>query len=361
MAFTIGLNAFFYRRLSCRDASLEHLPKISVLIPARNEAGIIGRTLTHHLATTYPNYELILLDDNSTDATATIAAQTAGASPYFKLINGQPLPSGWLGKNWACHQLAAAATGDILIFTDADVIWQPNALKALIKQMSLTNADMLSVWPTQQTKSWGERLVVPLMAHAILAYLPLVAVHHTPFPIFAAANGQCIAIRRETYRKIGGHQAVRSNIVEDVALARAVKSAESRLRLIDGNQLISCRMYQSWHEVRDGFSKNILAGYGSSIPLLLLSTLFHWLVFVIPLLWLLLALITNAAWQLPLTLALTGIVIRAISAALTKQRVQDALLMPLSVLLMTRIAVQAIIWKSSGQTVWKGRHLDETT
>ena len=301
MGLTLLLNVFFYLRLdSGQETTDGNLPFVSLLIPARNEAATIGRTLTQLTKQTYPSFEIIVLDDNSSDGTAAIARESAAHFGRFQLIQGGPLPTGWLGKNHACHQLARAATGDIVVFTDADVAWQPQALAALVAQMSVTNADMLTVWPTQTTETAGERLTVPLIALAILAYLPIAGVHYLPLPIFAAANGQCIAFRRPAYNAIGGHTTVRDRIVEDVALAQATKSADLRLRMCDGNRLIGCRMYRNWSEARDGFSKNILAGHGNSQAALLLSTVFHWVVFVAPVVWLTVALTQNGGLLWPI-------------------------------------------------------------
>jgi chlorobactene glucosyltransferase len=328
--------------------------RVSILIPARNEAAVIGQTLDRLLRQSYPFAELLVLDDNSTDDTAVLIQQAAQRDSRIRLLNGQPLPNGWLGKNWACHQLAQAASGDLLIFTDADVGWQPEALAALVAQLEQEQADLLGIWPTQQTVTWGERLVVPLMALALLGYLPLPAAHQLPWPVFAAANGQCLAFRRRAYETIGGHAAVSDDVLEDVALARLVKKAGLRLRLSDGAGLITCRMYRSWTEVRDGFAKNILAGHGRSVPFLLLSTLFHWLIFVLPWIMLLFPTARQMGW---VWLWLLSVGVRAGTAVATRQRLQDALLMPISVLLMTRIAFQSILWHYSGGPLWKGRKL----
>ena len=231
--------------------------------------------------------------------------------------------------------------------------WAPEALAALVTLAQTEQADLLTVWPTQQTETWAERLVVPLMSFAILCYLPILPVHFTHLPAFAAANGQCLLFRRSAYEQIGGHTAVRNNVIEDVALAKAIKSHKLRLRMADGNRLVSCRMYQNWPKVRAGFAKNILAGHGGSIPFLLLSTIFHWLVFLFPWLWFAASL---NMW--PLVLGLAGVVLRMGTAVFTHQRPLDALLMPASVLLMTRIAFQSIQWQRRGTAEWKGRKLD---
>lgn len=333
-------------------------PLVSVLIPARNEAAVIGETVKHLLAQSYPNFEVILLDDQSEDSTTQVARAAAGDDSRLNIIPGKALPSGWLGKNWACHQLAGAACGDILLFTDADVRWMPGALTALIADLQRTDADLYTIWPTQYTKSWGERLVVPLMAVVVIGYLPVLGTHYTPLSVFAAANGQCMAWRRDACDIIGGHVAVLGNVLEDVTLARLVKRRGLRLRMADGHGLITCRMYQDWTSVRNGYAKNILAGYGGRIEFLLLATVFHWLIFLFPWAWLIFGWrVTGFNWPAaPVLLILIGLLIRAVSAVFTRQRIIDSLLMPISVLLMTIIAFQSIYWQVRyGGPQWKGR------
>lgn len=344
-----------------------HLPRVSVLIPARNESQVIGDTVTHLLAQSYPHLQVVVLDDLSEDATAPAAGAAAGGAANFCLLRGKPLPAGWLGKNWACHQLAqhAATQGaDILLFTDADVQWQPDAVAAAVAEFERTRADLLTVWPTQTTVTWGERLTVPLMALAVLGYLPVRLAHNFYHPLAAAANGQCLAFDRRAYTQIGGHAAVRGAVVEDVRLAQRIKTAGLRLRMADGNRLVNCRMYEGWRAALDGYAKNILAGHGNHVALLLLSTLFHWALFVWPWLWLAFGNRTVSGsllpgWPLwPLLLVLAGVGARAVTAAATHQRVRDALLMPVSVLLMTMIALRAVWWRRRfGGVLWKGRVL----
>jgi chlorobactene glucosyltransferase len=322
---------------------------VSILIPARNEARVIGETLRCLLRQDYPHFEVLLLDDHSTDGTGTIARDLA--DPRLKVIAGAPLPSGWMGKNWACHQLSTHAQGDYWIFTDADVRWGPGGLSAVMAAVRRHQTDLLTVWPTQQTITWAERLIVPLMALAIIGYLPVIGTHYTPFSVFAAACGQCMIWRRGAYQQIGGHQAVRSTVLEDVTLARLVKAAGLRLRMFDGAGVIACRMYENWSAVRDGYAKNILAGYGNSIPVLLLATVFHLLIFIFPPIWWLFG-----GGVLAFALTVLGITIRMLTAAFTRQRVIDGLAMPLSAALMTVIAFQSIYWQLRfGGPTWKGR------
>jgi len=356
LCLTTVLNAITFPRLKPRTQT--ETPKVSILIPARNEAHVIEKTISHLIRQRYQNYEIILLDDQSTDGTASIAQQTGNEK--LKIISGNPLPSGWLGKNWACHQLSQAASveSQLLIFTDADVMWHPEALGAIVAHS--VDYDMLTVWSTQHTLTWGERLVVPLMALTIIGYLPEVMVRFSSFSAFAAANGQCLIFKRATYDKIGGHTAVKSNITEDIAMAKRSKQQGFKLMMLDGNHLISCRMYQNWSEVRDGFSKNIIAGHGNSIFLLSISTIFHWALFIFPWLWLLIGSSLGTPYPAyPIALIALGLGIRILSAKVTHQRLGDGILMPLSVILMTRITIQAIQWKLSGNLQWKGRVLTD--
>jgi chlorobactene glucosyltransferase len=362
MTFISVVNALVFPRLRPRPGpALE--PFISVLIPARNEAALIGRTVRGLLAQAYSNFELIVVDDNSDDDTAKICRAAGNGDARLKVLSGRPLPGGWLGKNWACHQLAGAARGELLVFTDADVQWAPGALGALVAEMEQEDAGLLTVWPTQQTITWGERLVVPLMGLVIVAYLPIPLTHHSPWPAFAAANGQCLAFRRRAYDLVGGHAAVKDKIVEDIVLARRIKMAGQRLRMADGAGLVNCRMYPDWPAVRAGYAKNILAGYGGRVSFLLLATVFHWLVFLAPWLWLALGWLKpdlpGWPWR-PLILVGLGVGLRMLTAAVTRQRLLDALLLPVSVLLMTRIAFQAIWWRwRYGGPVWKGRVIQD--
>jgi chlorobactene glucosyltransferase len=349
ITLTVLANLPFFPRLRPAAPS-DDWPLVSVLIPARNEAAVISRTVSALLEQSYPGFEVIVLDDNSEDDTSAQVSALAAQDDRLRLVRGQPLPAGWLGKNWACQQLGEQARGNYLLFTDADVLWHPDALTALMALAHKESSDLLTVWPKQETVTWSERLVVPLINLAIVGYLPILLVHHSPWPAFAAANGQCLLFKRQAYQQIGHHAAVRDQIVEDVVLARRLKAAGLSLRMARGADLISCRMYGGWPEVRDGFAKNILTGHAQSPPFLIASAVFHWLVFIFPWLWLAAG---GGLW--PLLLLLAGIGVRAMTARFTGQRVRDALFMPVSVILMTIIAAKSLWWHWRGQVQWKGR------
>lgn len=359
IALVTLLNSLSFPRLG-KAAPSGAAPRVSLLVPARDEAGVIGATVTRLLGQDYPNFELLVLDDHSSDGTAARALQAAQGDARLRLLQGQPLPPGWTGKNWACWQLARQAQGELLVFSDADVHWEAGALRALVDWIERSRADVFTVWPTQQVITWAERLVVPMMTFAILAYLPELAVRYAPFASLAAANGQCLAFRRRAYELTGGHQAVRQDVVEDVALARLAKRKKLRLVMALGDNLIWGRMYTCWREVRQGFGKNILAGHAGSPLFLLVSTVVHWGLFLLPWLWLPLGgLLPLPGWPgLPLALVALGLGVRLLSAAAARHRLGDAFLLPLSVLLMTLVAGQSLWWQARyGGPLWKGRRI----
>lgn len=329
---------------------------ISMLIPLRNESLHASRLVQVLLMQDDLNFEVLLLDDESTDDTVEHALKATKGDPRVRVLAGKPLPDGWVGKNWACAQLAAEARGDVLVFTDADVYWAPDALHKVRRALENTDVDCYSICPTQGSFSWAERLVVPLMA-LNLAYLPISAVNHLPWPTFATASGQCMIFKRAAYEKVGGHEAVKNHVVEGGVLAKRVKHLGLKLRLVDGAGNISSRTYRGWEDVRDGFAKNILYGYGSPWKLLIL-TLFHWLVFMVPWLWLFIGWIGGSTLKYPiwaLALTGTGLAVRALTAKATRQRVGDAFLLPVSVFLLTLIAGRALRWHWFGGGSWKGR------
>lgn len=327
-------------------------PFVSVLIPARNEARNLPDTLQAWSACRLDRLEILVLDDHSTDQTAAIVAQYAARDARIRLLQGMPLPTGWAGKNWACAQLAEAARGDCLLFTDADVHWQPAALPAALVFLARSQADLLAIWPTQQTISMAERLVVPLIPLTVMFYLPILAAHHLPHSSMAAAIGQALLFRREAYLRCGGHAAIASNPLDDITLARRIKSAGLRLRLVEANRLIFCRMYTNWAEVRDGTAKSLLGSSGNRLWPILLAVLLQCWLFVFP--WLLLIKSTERIPALVSILLGTGM--RLLGARIHHQRWQEALIMPVSILALAASALQAARWKiRHGGAVWKGR------
>ena len=215
------------------------------MIPARNEEDNITELLHSIIQQSYSNYELFVLDDQSEDQTTGVVEALSTKNRKINLISGKPLPEGWLGKNWACFQLAQHARGEVLLFLDADVRLSPNALEAALYQMQKNNVVMLSCFPTQKIDSLGEWLIVPLMNWLLLSLLPLKAVVSLPYKSLTAVNGQFILCDKRAYNAIGGHKAVFDQVVEDMEIARKLKVGGYRIMTALGHDAITCRMY-SW-------------------------------------------------------------------------------------------------------------------
>lgn len=259
-------------RLARKTPSLEEHPAVeagplvSVIVPARNEAATIATVITSVLATSYRNAELIVVDDRSTDATAELVRRLARDDPRLRLISGSELPPGWYGKPWACHQGALGATGDILLFTDADTRHAPALLGHAVSTLRATGADLLTVAPEQQCLSFWERCVMPQVWLLLgLRYHPD-TVNHARRASEVIANGQFIMIPRPTYEAMGTHAAVRGEVAEDLALAQHYWSAGKRLHFAFAERLMTTRMYSDLPEIIEGWAKNIYLGSRRSYP-----------------------------------------------------------------------------------------------
>jgi chlorobactene glucosyltransferase len=237
--------------------------KISILIPARNEEDNLPHTLDSLIKIEDFIAEIFILDDHSTDKTAEIIEKYAQKYPVIKLIKGTALPESWLGKNWACHQLAEKAHGNYILFIDADVQLEKDAIEAALFEMKKDKLALLSIFPTQIVKTWGEKIVVPIMKFILLSLLPLFLVkkknHHT----LAAANGQFMLFDKKIYDQIQPHAQVRNRITEDISIMKMMKKDNLAVNVLLGNNLVRCRMYHSGKEALAGFSKNFFEGFGN--------------------------------------------------------------------------------------------------
>ncbi|HTP07963.1 MAG TPA: glycosyltransferase [Anaerolineae bacterium] len=238
-------------------------PRVSLLVPARNEAHNIENCARGLLSQQYPDFEVIILDDESTDGTGEILARITAEDDRLRVIHGQPLPVGWLGKNWACQQLSQAASGDYLLFTDADTCHDPLMLRDSIGAALTTNADLLSGMPHQEVKTWSERLLVPILAWSFMAFIPLALAERIRAAFLSVAIGQYLLFRRSAYEQINGHACVRDKVVEDFELARHIKKAGLHWRFVDATTRIHCRMYHNFREVFNGLSKNLFVVFGN--------------------------------------------------------------------------------------------------
>lgn len=232
-------------------------PLVSIIVPARNEERNIRPCLESLLAQQYPNLEVIMVDDESTDGTEELARALAAGDPRLSVIRGTPLPPGWIGKNHAVHQGVGRARGQWLLFTDADTVHAPQALASALDLAAREKADMLCLYTHQYQDTFWEKVVQPAVLLAIFALGGTTQEANDPKSPIVKTNGQYMLLRREEYNAVGGHQAIKGDIIEDLALARNVKRAGFRLLLADGRALVSTRMYASLREIWQGWSKNM--------------------------------------------------------------------------------------------------------
>ncbi|HTS33626.1 MAG TPA: glycosyltransferase [Thermoplasmata archaeon] len=227
--------------------------RVSVVIPARNEETDLPATLDGLLAQDYPNLEVVVVDGGSTDGTRAVADARA---PRVRRLDEAPLPAGWVGKNWACWTGAEATSGEWLLFLDADVRTHPAAVRTVLTWAESEHADLASISPTVEMVGFWEHLVIPFFVQMVLTYFRAPRTNHDASHT-AMANGQFLLVRREAYRRVGGHEAVRSAVLEDIALARRLRAAGARLRLANAPELATTRMYRDRAEMFEGLLKNI--------------------------------------------------------------------------------------------------------
>lgn len=360
-------NLYILRKREYNRPPNEQLPFISVLVPARNEERNIKNILTSLLQQDYPNYEVIVLNDNSEDNTGAIIDELKASHPELKVINGKPLESGWTGKCFACKQLYETSKGDYLLFTDADTKHYPNSLRSAMAISLGKNADMLTLIPSFTMLTFSEKLLMPLLVFNIMMLLPMYFVDRKGFTKFAAGIGPFVLFKREAYGKIGGHGSVKSALVEDVWLARRIKEFGYKLVIAEGFGLLSVRMYRGFKEIWDGFSKNIFAGFGFSTPVLTVVITMYMLLFFVP--FLLFACGLSLHFLFPestsgvnFLLILTGLQVfilyaaRFLLSARFKLGILSSLLHPVGALMVPVIAVNSWIWIKTGKGAkWKGR------
>ena len=329
---------------------------VSVLIPARNEELAIGASIASLLASRGVGIEIIVLDDGSTDRTAEIVRGLAAQDARVHLRSSPPLPRGWNGKQHACHALAAAAGCDILCFLDADVRLEPEALARMGAFLLRSGSDLVSGFPRQETETALEWLLLPLIHFVLLSYLPLAAMRALPAPGFAAGCGQFLMVRRDAYRKCGGHAQIRTTMHDGLLLPQLFRRHGLRTDIADLTHLATCRMYHNATEVWRGLTKNATEGMAAPVRILP----FTLLLFCGQILPLLLLVIPASYSALEHSLILVAVAAsflpRLFSVWKYRQPVASALLHPLGVALLLVLQWYSLLGKMAGQRVtWKER------
>jgi chlorobactene glucosyltransferase len=336
-------------------------PRVSVLVPARNEANNIEACVWSLLAQDYDDFEVLVLDDGSSDGTGPLLQRLARSEARLRVLEGKPLPPGWMGKQWACHQLAQSATGKFILFTDADTRHAPQMLCDSVGAQQEVQADLLTSLPREEVVSWGERLVVPVINWAIFSLVPMGLASRWARPEFSITIGQHMLFRRSAYEAIGGHEAVRQDVVDDVALGRRIIAKGYRWSLLDGTADVTCRMYQGFWEAVEGFTKNAFAFFDYRVVPCLLVCLWIGLSFLEPPLALFSQYLGVPLTRFPTNLAIIAVVQSLILWHLAYRRfrlpIYLAVLYPVSLTLFIFIILRSMVYTATGQARWKGRSL----
>ena len=265
------------------DIPLENPPLVSVIVPARNEAHNISRCVKSILSTTYPNLELIVVDDSSTDGTADVARRAAEGDPRARVVTNAALPDGWFGKQWACATGAKVARGSVLQFTDADTVHGADLVTRSTNAMRGARAQLFSVAGRQELGGFWEKVIQPQIFTILsMRYGGTESVTQATSVSDKIANGQCIFVTHDSYNAIGGHASVRTSVAEDLMLAQKFFAARKRVVLMLGLNQLSTRMYASLGEIIAGWRKNVFAGGLDSVPFGRIGRTFFPLVLLLP-------------------------------------------------------------------------------
>lgn len=342
-----------------RDESVTIGERVSILVPARNEASRITPTLRSLLAQEgLPDMEILVLDDGSTDGTGDVVRQVVGADPRVKVIDGPDdlPPPGWLGKSWACHRLAQEATGDVLVFVDADVQLSARAIASTVHQMRQGALELLSPYPRQVAVTRAERVTQPLVVWSWVTALPIRITERSHYPSMAAAVGQFLVVDARAYRISGGHSAVSDMILEDVGVLRALKRAGFAGAPADGSAVASCRMYTSWPEIYDGYTKSVWSAVQPTPVAYALVTVMT-LAYVAPPVFAVLGPgRATRAWGI--AGYASGVLGRYVVARRTGERIwPDVLAQPASVATFAGLILASLKRHRDGNLTWRGRPL----
>jgi cellulose synthase/poly-beta-1,6-N-acetylglucosamine synthase-like glycosyltransferase len=329
-------------------------PSVSILIPMRNEEANVKPLLDSLSRVAYPELEILILDDGSTDQTAEKLNAGMENDSRIHLLEGEDLPEGWVGKVHACHQLSKRASGEFLLFLDADVRVHPNIVERSLNAFT-DKTGLVTGFPQIPLKSLLGHLLVPMQHFLVFFHLPVLLANHSLWDKSTAAHGAYMMFRKKAYVDVNGHSSVKASLVEDIHIAKNVKRYGWNVRLVNNTNTVQCFMYETNKEVWEGFAKNFFPGLGRSVPIMTTIIFFYTLLFLLPVPLAFIGMISGELlYILPLLVALA---IKLTVDLFTRQKPWLFILFPLSVVMMFTILVySAFLGFSKRGFTWKGRN-----
>lgn len=323
---------------------------VSILIPARNEEKNIENLLKDLISQDYKNIEILVFNDNSTDNTEKILENYSKQFEYVNYLNSDYLPSGWLGKNYACYNLAKIAKGKYFLFLDADVRINGDIINKCLNYIKDKNLALISIFPKQNMITLGEKITVPIMNYILLTLLPLIFVRKLKFISLSAANGQFMFFNADIYKKLNPHYVFKNEKVEDIKISRYYKKMRYKIACLVGKDEVSCRMYKNYQEAILGFTKNISTFFGNSY---LLAFLFWFFTTIGPII----VLIQFSIYMNVVYFMLYLMVRIFVSISSNQSIFSNISLMILQQISMGHILLKSLLLKKSNKLVWKDRNI----
>ncbi|KXB98083.1 MAG: hypothetical protein AA908_01360 [Chlorobi bacterium NICIL-2] len=355
LAVLAVVNALVFLRPS-RSGDGDNDASVSILIPARNEEQRINLCLAYASAQSALVKEILVYDDQSSDATAGIVEAWEKIDRRIRLIRGDTLPAGWHGKPHACYRLAENATGTWLLFIDADVRLRSGAVERLLATAAHHSCTLLSAWPAIAMKSLAETLLMPMLNFYVFTLFPSPLQLASNAPRYALAHGACLLCHRDTYWAIGGHSTVRNELFEDTALARHWRASGQRALCCDGQQICTVRMYSGAREIWRGFEKNFYPGFRRKWLFVFVMAI-HVAVFTVPFIGLL------VSPTLPFAVAASSVLVARGALALRfREPVWPSVMHPIAELFLIALGISSFLrWHSRRGVEWKGRRYRSST
>ena len=359
--FTIvtGITNFLWLKKIPTNKNIPKSKLVSILIPARNEADVIESTIKSIINQSYQNYELIILDDNSSDTTESIIQKHAKSNPKIELINGLSLPEGWLGKNWACHQLSEKAEGEYILFIDADTNLDKFILEDSVIALQKEKIDLLSLVPGRDTKLIADHAMKKIISWFIVCWLPMKLAIKLNAPFLSATFGQFMLFKKSSFNDIGGFEAIKDNPVDDFQLGRNIKKNLFKWMLYDAAFRITTRTYNTNKDLISGYSKNIFpaVGYSISIFVVIFLILISFVLgSTIPIILFALGILQN---QQLILLCISLLILLFISWGIVTIRFKYSIFTPFSfpllISLILLLALRSFIDNVFYSSTWKGR------